>query len=80
MSKLEDTNVGFRENNVVRNTYKTEDQYTSGHKNALSDGDEKGKGEKNSSVGSATDIKTRDASIAKNTYNKNKEYDAGSVE
>ena len=80
MSNLEDTSKVFRDNSVVKNTYKTEDQYVAGHKNALSDGDEKGKGEKNSSVGSATDIKTRNTLSTKNTYNKNKEYDAGSVE
>ena len=69
----------YKECSVAKNDYNDNDQYFSGHKNALSDGDEWGKGENNGNIGGATDIKTRKTAISKNKYNSNNEYNAGSV-
>lgn len=77
MSRLEDYSKQFRECTIVRNSYQNTDQYVLGHPNALSDGDELGKGENNNSIGGLTDIRTRETSISRNKYNKNKEYRAG---
>lgn len=78
-SRLLDMSVTFRKNNVARNDYDSEDQYNAGHANALSTGDEKGKGETENSIGSATDIKERKEEIAKNKYNSGKMYDASNA-
>lgn len=80
MSNLEKTSVEFRKKEVARNSYDNNDPYESGHANALSDGDELGKGEKNGQVGGATDIKARETAAAKNKYNIDRQYDAGSVD
>jgi hypothetical protein len=74
MSKLEDNSVSFKKKNISRNRYDNNKYYNVSHPNALSTGDEPGKGEVNGQVGNATDIKTRDKLIVKNKYNKNKEY------
>ena len=79
MSRLEEINAPFRKENLARNDYDNNDQYTVSHPDALSDGDEKGKGEKNNQVGGATDIKTRERLMTKNKYNKNREYNAGTA-
>ncbi len=75
MSRLEDISEQYRKREIVRNSYDKEDVYAGTHENALSDGDEKGKGEKNGSVGGATDIKMREIAAAKNKYNTNRPYD-----
>lgn len=74
MSRLEDISVQFRKKNVARNDYDENDKYEAGHPNALSTGDEKGKGLVNEQVGGATDIKTRETAMARNKYNRNREY------
>jgi hypothetical protein len=74
MSRLEEKSVAFRKQNVARNSYDNNDQYNVGHSNALSNGDEKGKGELENQVGGTTDIKSRETSMTKNRYNKNREY------
>jgi len=79
MSRLEDISVPFRKTEIAKNTYDNNDQYNSGNPNALSDGDEKGKGKMNGDVGSATDIKVRNTQLAKNRFSKNKEYNAGTA-
>jgi len=76
MSKLEDVSIVFRKENVARNSYNNNDPYEVGHSNALSNGDELGKGELNGQVGGTTDIKVRENLMAKNKFNKNKEYNA----
>lgn len=43
-SCLEKRGIEERNNEIVRSDYNIEDQYGSTHKNALSDGDAKGKG------------------------------------
>jgi hypothetical protein len=74
MSKLEDISVPFRKKLVAKNDFDFNDEYNVGHADALSTGDEQGKGEVNNQVGNATDIKTRQKLAAKNKYNWNKEY------
>jgi hypothetical protein len=54
--------------------YNKSNEYSSINKNALSDGDEKGKGEKNNSIGSITDIKTRNEVVGKNKFGTAKKY------
>ena len=44
------------------------------HPNAMSDGDEKGKGEVDGKVGSSIDIQTRTDVVARNKYNGSKGY------
>jgi hypothetical protein len=79
MSKLEDLSISFRKENIAKNRYSNNNQYTVSHENALSTGDELGKGEVNGSVGSATDIKSRETLVTKNKYSKSKEYNAGTA-
>lgn len=79
MSKLEDISAPFRKTEIAKNTYNNNDPYNSGNPNALSTGDEKGKGEVNGDVGSATDIKVRNTLLTKNRFTKNKEYNAGTA-
>lgn len=79
MSKLEDVSLPFRNKLIASNDYDNNDQYSAGHADALSTGDESGKGELNGKIGGTTDIKSRDTAIAKNKYNKNKEYNSGTA-
>ena len=79
MSRLEDSSVVFRKNLIAKNEFDNNDQYTVGHPDALSTGDENGKGENNGDVGGATDIKMRKTLITKNRYNYNREYNAGTT-
>ena len=79
MSRLEDVSLQYRTCTVAKNDYGNNDQYTLGHPDALSTGDEDGKGEVNGQVGGATDIKKRETLVAKNKFNRNKEYNAGTA-
>jgi hypothetical protein len=74
MSRLEEKSVTFRKTNIARNRYDNNNFYNVAHPNALSSGDEPGKGEANGQIGGATDIKTREASIVRNKFNRNREY------
>jgi len=74
MSKLEDISLQYRKREEARNTYNNNKEFNSAHPNALSDGDEKGKGENNGSIGSSTDIKERKNELTRNRYNRNREY------
>lgn len=75
MSRLEEISVQYRKREVVRNSYDKNDEFGSGHENALSDGDEKGKGEQDGSIGGKTDIEQRKIAATKNKYNLNRPYD-----
>lgn len=77
MSKLDEINREFREKLMTKNGYNVNGEYVVAHKNALSDGDEWGKGELNGSVGGQTDIIKRTTLMSKNMYNKNNEYNIG---
>lgn len=79
MSRLEDISKEFRDKLLVKNIYGNNDGYTSSHANALSDGDEHGKGEKSGSIGGATDIKTRTSLLAKNKYSSNNDYNSSNA-
>jgi len=79
MSRLEEVNLPFRTQQLAKNDYNNNDEYVAGNPDALSTGDEQGKGEFNGQVGSATDIKTRKVLMTKNKYNKNREYNAGTA-
>ena len=59
MSRIEERSKEIREKLLIVNTYKENDPYNSAHKNALSDGDNKGKGENNKSIGGSKDIEAR---------------------
>ncbi len=50
------------------------DAYGPSHPNALSDGDQKGKGELNGSIGSKSDIKQRTKLTAANIFSRTKPY------
>jgi hypothetical protein len=63
----------FRDALIAKNEYAQGDEYSVGHPNALSTGDDQGKGETNT-IGSATDIAKRNALLAKNKYSRSKEY------
>ena len=73
MSRLQDISIQYRKREVARNDYDKNDEFGSGHENALSDGDEKGKGETDT-IGGKTDIKQREIAATKNKYNLNNEY------
>lgn len=76
---LFDYSASYRNREVVRNKYKTTDEYRASHPNAKSDGDEAGKGENNGSIGGKTDIAQRNTAEARNFYTKNNAYDASKV-
>lgn len=79
MSRLEEKSVVFRNAILTKNSYNNNKPYNSSHTNSLSDGDEKGKGEVNGSVGGLTDIKTRNTLLTKNSYSNNKPYNASNA-
>ena len=63
-----------RQASIARNEYNYTDGYSSGHKNALSTGDEEGKGENQNQIGGLTDINIRKDNTGRNYYNENKVY------
>lgn len=75
MSLLNDSST-FRDKEVKRNTYGKNKDYGVSHPNAQSDGDDLGKGEKNGSIGNATDIATRNRNVKFNKYNKGRAYES----
>lgn len=79
MSRLLENSKDYRKTNVSRSIYKTEDDYRVSHSRAKSDGDDNGKGELKGSVGSKTDIGTRNKSISTNKYNSEKPYGASNA-
>jgi len=58
----------LRPEHLARNEYDPNDLYSSGHKNALSSGDEPGKGENEGKIGGLTDINTRKDNMGRNAY------------
>lgn len=80
MSRLLESGEEIRKQMISKNTYNKNDEYINSHKNALSDGDDKGRGEVNGRIGTATDIQQRESMVAKNMYNSNNEYgESGTV-
>jgi hypothetical protein len=79
MSRLEIISKPFRDSAVVKNDYDKNDEYVQSHQDALSTGDELGKGENNGDVGGITDIKTRKSLMVKNKYKCGYVYDASTA-
>ena len=73
-SQIESISDKFREDALARNEYKSLKSYGTSHPNALSDGDELGKGENNGKIGSLTDINTRVDGVNRNFFSENKTY------
>mgnify|MGYP006280617889 CR=1 FL=1 len=79
MSRLLENSEQFRKQQIARNNYTKNDEYSGTHPDALSDGDELGKGEKNGSIGSQTDIQKRKELKTKNRYSYDKPYNDSTV-
>jgi hypothetical protein len=73
-SKLKAFADAERPQQIKYNIYSGSNAYGPNHKNALSDGDEKGRGLFNGSIGTRTDILTRNANMGSNIFNKNNVY------
>ena len=78
MSNLEELSESFRKELIIKNIYHDEDNYSSRHLRAISDGDEFGKdpmdNSADSTIGSSIDILSRDKLTVKNHYSFDKEY------
>ncbi len=74
MSRLLENSEQYRQPLLSKHTSTNNDEYQIGHPNALSDGDEQGKGE-TKTIGSATDIEKRGHLKAKNKFTENDPYD-----
>lgn len=73
MSKISEISDGFRNKNLAKNDYTDgKNEYTASNKDALSDGDERGKGDLNGSIGSKTDNNKRNEMTKKNNYTEGK--------
>ena len=64
----------YRKEVLGVNSYNDKNFYSSVNKNALSDGDTKGKGDVDGQVGSSVDIQNRMDNMARNRYASNNEY------
>lgn len=64
----------YRKEVLGVNSYNDKNFYSSVNKNALSDGDPKGKGEVDGQVGSSVDIQNRIDNMSRNRYNGTNEY------
>lgn len=79
MSRLEDVSLPYRNCSVAKNEFSNNDQYNTGHPDALSTGDEEGKGELNGSIGGKTDIATRNCELTKNKFQQGRQYDVSTA-
>lgn len=71
MSRLEKSGKEYREQLIAKNAkINPSDPYNISHTSAVSDGDNFGK----NPDGSQIDIETRESLLARNKFNKNKEY------
>jgi len=69
------TDINTRAAIIAQNKYSNDlNGYGVNHPNALSDGDDFGKGENNNQVGSQTDINNRLDNQARNIYSENNSY------
>lgn len=78
MSRLETLSKTFRDATLVKNTYLDGKPYNASHADALSTGDEQGKGETDT-IGGMTDIITRNNLATKNKYNSGNEYNSSNA-
>ncbi len=74
MTKLTDIGKIQRGIQISPNEIQSGNEYNESHPDAMSTGDEDGKGENNGQVGGTTDIKLRTTSNSKNIYGAGKEY------
>lgn len=65
---------------LSKNDYTDVKQYNSNNLDALSSGDEKGKGEYNGQIGSLSDINTRKENLIKNDYSGTKQYNSNNLD
>jgi len=79
MSKLEEINLPFRQQELAKNRYSYNNEYNPGSKDVKSDGDNYGKDTNNGDTGSLDDIKARKTLLAKNKFSYNKEYNQGTA-
>ena len=68
------TDIAERQSLISKNIYGNNFEYNAVNPNAISDGDEKGRGENNNSVGTKTDINERIGLQSKNKYGQGKTY------
>src|SRR6056300_587911 len=73
-SQIDQISGQFRNEALARNNYQGNKRYDSNHPNALSDGDELGKGENNGKIGSSSDISNRLDSMSRNKYGPDNGY------
>jgi len=73
-TKLDELAEKARLEHIAKNSYKTGNEYNSANLNALSNGDEKGKGENNGQIGSSIDINERIKQTGQNTYKDSRKY------
>ena len=73
-SQIQSISDKFREDALARNEYKSLKSYNTTHPNALSDGDESGKGDNNGKIGSSVDIQSRLDVLGRNTYTETNGY------
>ena len=73
-SQIDLISGNFRQEALARNNYQGTKTYDSNHPNAMSDGDERGKGDNNGSIGSSTDINLRVDALGRNKYGPNVGY------
>jgi hypothetical protein len=73
-SKIKELGAIERAKQTRYNPYTGANTYGPNHKNALSDGDEKGKGLYKGSIGGRTDINTRNQNMGSNPFNKSNPY------
>ena len=76
MSRLLENSEQFRNNLLAKNSHTPSNEYDAGNPNALSDGDEKGKGLFNGNIGSISDIQARNTQLASNKFTMDRPYDA----
>ena len=78
MTELEKIGEQQRNSLIPKNTYNDNKEYNSNNPNALSDGDEKGRGQKDDggTIGTLTDINTRKDLLGRNLYLKNDGYNS----
>ncbi|MFW6242724.1 MAG: hypothetical protein ACOC2W_01040 [bacterium] len=77
MSKLLEMSEEFRKKLISKNTYHNENAYGDSHKDALSDGDNRGRGENDGKIGTSDDIEQREKTVVKNKYKDGSEYGEG---
>lgn len=74
ISKLKQIADAERPNQLKKNIYVEKNEYNSSHPNAISDGDDKGRGLNNGNIGNRTDITQRKLQSSKNIYTEKNSY------